>query len=53
MPGQCVVGPHDGDHGRDLAVPDLDIACRRTAVGQADIGLAAQHGLGLFLFALA
>ena len=46
MPGQRMVGPHDGDHGRDLAVPDLDVTCRRAAVGQAHIGLAAQHGLG-------
>ena len=42
--GQRMVGPHDGNHRRDLAVLHRDVALGRAAVGQADVGIAVVHG---------
>ena len=45
MAGQGVVGPHDGDDGRDLAVLHLDVTLGRAAVGEANVGFGVEHRL--------
>ena len=45
MAGQGVVGPHDGDDGRALAVLHLDVTLGRTAVGEANVGFGVEHRL--------
>ena len=44
--GQRMVGPHDGQDRGLLPVLDADALFGRPAVGQADVGIAAQHGDG-------
>ena len=42
---QCVVWPHEGIDGRRTAIRHRDVALRSAAVGDGDVGLAAQQRL--------
>jgi hypothetical protein len=46
MPGQRMVGPHQREHAGPLAVRHMDALYRGAAVGEADVGIAKQHGFG-------